>query len=46
MNRILVILFILLPITLYAGVIIKTNGDRLEDVSVKAILGSDIHLCR
>lgn len=42
MKRIFIILFALLPAFLHAGVIVKKNGDRLEDISIKSSAGSDI----
>ena len=42
MKRTIIILFALLPMVLYAGVIMKKSGERLEDVSIKSI--SDIEI--
>ena len=42
MKRIILILFILLPIISYAGVIVKRSGERLEGVSIKTASGNDV----
>lgn len=38
----LLIFFALLPTFLYAGVIVKQSGERLEDVTIKSITESEI----
>lgn len=42
MKRIIVILFVLLPMLLNAGVILKRTGDKIEDVSIKSVTETEI----
>ena len=42
MKRIFVILFALLPMLMYAGVIMKKSGDRIDNVSIKSVTDTEI----
>ena len=42
MKKSLLILFALLPTFLYAGVIMKQSGERLEDVTIKSVTNTEI----
>ena len=42
MKRIIVIVFAILPLFLYAGVIMKHSGERLEDVVIKSVTETKI----
>lgn len=42
MKRIIVIVFAILPLFLYAGVIMKHSGERLEDVVIKSVTETEI----
>lgn len=42
MKRTIIILLALLPMILYAGVIVKKSGDRIENVSIKSINETEV----
>ncbi len=42
MKRTIIILFALLPMFLYAGVIMKKSGDRIENVSIKSVTDTEV----
>jgi len=42
MKRTIIILFALLPMFLYAGVIMKKSGDRIENISIKSVTDSEV----
>jgi len=41
MKRLAIIIYLVLPMMLYAGVIVKKSGDRLEDISIKSSEGEE-----
>ena len=42
MKRTIIILFALLPMLMYAGVIMKKSGDRIENVSIKSVTDTEV----
>ncbi len=42
MKKIIIILFALLPMLMYAGVIVKQSGENIEDVTIKSITDTEI----
>lgn len=42
MKRSIIILFALLPMLMYAGVIIKKSGDRIENIFIKSVTDTEV----